>query len=79
MHLSRKNTLVEFVLIFYLVYFPDYFHGRESTVQSDIIKQKKTIHYMEKVYSIAMVWKCHREMSLGKDECLLPWAICAFN
>lgn len=33
----------------------------------------------EKVYSIAMVWKCHGEMCLGKDECVLLWAICAFN
>lgn len=49
------------------------YDGREGTVQSEIIKQKNIIiiHYMEKVCSIAIVWKCHREMSLGKDECLL--------
>lgn len=42
------------------------------------MKQTDTIHPMEKVYSIAIVWKCQRGMSLGKDECLLLWAICAF-
>lgn len=79
MHLSRKCTLVEFELIFYLMYFHVTFMVEKPLYNLRLLSKKNAFHYMEKVYSTAMVWKCHREMSLGKGEYLLLWAICALN
>lgn len=57
MHLSRKNTLVEFVLMFYLLYSHGYFYGGESIVQSENIKHThKKIQFITSKRFIAYPW-----------------------